>query len=393
MNKIILLGILLLPMTFNILAQDSISFQDIEWTDALEKSSKEGKLIFMEAYASWSLPCSSIERYAFKDAQVAAYFNENFINIRMDMEDFPGVELAELYEIFAYPGLLFFNGQGEVVHRGCGALVSAELLKLGQRALEGPNLTDYEKRFRSGEKSVEFLVDYTKVLEAGCADKSSFVEAYFTQTPQKEWMSEASWAMINLNIEDPYCDQFQFLMAYHDRFALEYGEDTVDMKIYDVLLGQFIDIYEERDITLFAIQALRNLISRTDFNQKNELSSLVDLEYADLKSNWPLFAEKAVRVVKEQQVENPDQLNEFAWKFYLFIDDPELLATAKGWMEGVLERFPEATYLDTYASLLYKTGDRKASVEYSQRALQAAELENQDLMHYQSQLMKFESGL
>ena len=158
------------------------------------------------------------------------------------------------------------------------------------------------------------------------------------------------------------------------------------------MLDQFITIYEGEDFTLFAIQALKSILGMQDFQQKDELASMVNLKYADLKEDWGLYSESVLSVIKEQEVTDPEQLNEFAWKFYLFVSDKEKLNQAKDWMKVVLEDYAYATYMDTYASLHYKLGNLKEAVRYSRRALQAAELEEQDLMHYQAQLQKFEAG-
>lgn len=392
MSKIIISAAIFMLIAFCSKAQEGVSFEELDWIEALEKANEENKLVFLEAYVNWSQPCTMLEKFALQDEGVGAFYNENFINIRMDMEAFPGVELAEIYEIYAFPYLLFVRPDGEVVHRGCGVLDAKEMIALGKEAMGGQNLAYYQEKFDSGDRSAEFLAEYSMLLENACMDKTRLIEEYFRTVKYEDWTNEASWTMINLNVTDPYSDQFQYLMKNQSEFAGKYGKDTVDKKIYNVLLDQFIAIYEGADITLFATQALRDMLSKIDFNQKNELKSLVDMKYADLKQNWDLYAENAVKVVKEQGVTDPDQLNEFGWKFYLFVNDQEKLQMAVEWMEKVLKEYPDATYMDTYASLLYKTGNQKRAVRFAEKALQAAEYELQDLMHYEVQLEKFKSG-
>ncbi|MEQ8582438.1 MAG: DUF255 domain-containing protein [Marinoscillum sp.] len=373
-------------------AQEGVKFNDLSWSEALELSEKSGKLIFLEGYVNWSQPCAILEKYTFTDSESGTFFNTNFINIRMDMEDIAGAVLAEEYEVSSFPVLLFLDSRGEVVHRGCGAVETDELITLGKAALGAGNLSEMQQHFEEGERSLDFLVDYSLMLADACMDPSALVEAYFTGLPHSKWMEESAWAMINLNVTDPFSEPFQYLMAYHDMYGLRYGKDTVDQKIHDVMLDQLIAIYEGEDLTLFATQALRQLLNDVDFDQKNELLSLVNLKTADLKANWPAYAENAVKVVAEQQVEDPDQLNEFAWKFYLFVDDEGHLNAAKNWMRGVLDNYPSATYYDSYASLLFKLGEKKEAVKYSEKALQAAEVELEDLMYYQNQLKFFTEG-
>ncbi|MEQ8473803.1 MAG: thioredoxin family protein [Marinoscillum sp.] len=392
MIKTSLISLFILQLSFSVFSQGGISFQDMEWNDALTKAKNDGKLLFVEGYVEWSEPCGILEEYTLTDKEVGEFYNKNFVNIRLDMEDLPGIQIGDDYEVVSYPVMLFLNGDGKLVHRGCGAIDSEEFLVLGKDALGDNTLSAMDKKFKSGERSLDFLVEYSFALENACADRSGMVETYFKETSQHDWLNETSWMMINLNVEDPYSDQIQYLIAYHDMFSLKYGKDTVDAKVYNVMLDQLIDIYEGADLTLFATQALRQLMQEVDFEDKDKLLSLANLKVNDLKENWPQYAENALAVVEEQDVVDPDQLNEFAWKFYLFVDNPEQLKAASAWMRNVLTDYPDATYYDTYASLKFKLGEKVEAVKFARLALQAAELEAEDLMHYKAQLKKFESG-
>lgn len=392
MIKTSLISLFIFKVTILSYAQNGVIFQDLEWDAALNKAGNEGKLLFVEGYVGWSEPCDILEKYTLTDKEVGEYYNQNFVNIRLDMEDFPGIQISDDYEVVSYPVLLFLDGAGKLVHRGCGAIDAEEFLEMGKIAESEQSLSAMKRRFGQGERSLAFLTDYSFALENACADKSEMVATYFSEITQHEWLNETSWTMINLNVSDPFSEQIQYLIAYHDMFSLKYGKDTVDAKIFDVMIDQLIAIYEGADLTLFATQALRQLMLEVDFKDKDELMSLANLKVNDLKENWMEYAQNAIDVVSEQDVVDPDQLNEFAWKFYLFIDNAEQLKAATSWMRNVLTDYPDATYYDTYASLKYKLGERVEAVKFSKLALQAAQLEEEDLMHYKAQLKKFESG-
>lgn len=57
----------------------------------------------------------------FTDPDAANFFNEHFVNLKMDMEKGEGINLKDRFEVKAYPTLLFINGQGKVVHCLVGA--------------------------------------------------------------------------------------------------------------------------------------------------------------------------------------------------------------------------------------------------------------------------------
>ena len=74
----------------------------------------------MDAYTTWCGPCKRMAAEVFTEPEVGRFYNENFINVKIDMEKGEGIELARQYDVYAYPTLLFINGEGELVHRGLG---------------------------------------------------------------------------------------------------------------------------------------------------------------------------------------------------------------------------------------------------------------------------------
>jgi thioredoxin-related protein len=369
-----------------------INFEKPDWQQAVEKARKEKKLLMLYTNTEWCEPCLEMELGVFQDPEVGKVYNQAFVNVPFDMEGYPGIEIAERYQVDIYPTFLFLNEYGEVVHRGCGLMEKEGFLLLAKDAVGDSSILKLRKQFEAGDRSVPLLVAYTALLEAACMDKGPFVKSYFRDLHHDQWLTPATWTMINLNIQDPNSAEFEFLTTYHDRFAILFGRDTIDQKIYQVLLDQFIEIYEGEDLTLFALQSLRRLAAPLTFANRDRLVSMIDLEYAELVEDWELFATSAEKVVLDQALSDPDLINEFAWKFYLHVADSGKIKTALNWMEPIVAATPDANAMDTYASLLYKSGDKKEAVKWEKKAIAQAKDQLEDLLHYQLQLEKFEKG-
>ena len=71
----------------------------------LEQAKKENKLIFMDCYTSWCGPCKMLAKEVFTDPDVAAFFNEKFVNAKVDMEKGEGPALKKQYGVNAFPTL------------------------------------------------------------------------------------------------------------------------------------------------------------------------------------------------------------------------------------------------------------------------------------------------
>ncbi|MCK5467955.1 MAG: thioredoxin, partial [Cyclobacteriaceae bacterium] len=64
------------------------------------------------------------------------FFNEYFINVKMDMENGEGHALANRYGVRAYPSLFFIDYKEKVKKYAVGYHNRRQLLKLGETALE-----------------------------------------------------------------------------------------------------------------------------------------------------------------------------------------------------------------------------------------------------------------
>lgn len=109
-----------------------IQFETFNFDSALEKADKEGKLIFLDAYASWCGPCKFMSKSVFTDPAVGEYFNKNFVNMKIDMEKGEGPGLARRYQVQAYPTMFIINSKGQVVAKQVGALDAQRLIAFGK---------------------------------------------------------------------------------------------------------------------------------------------------------------------------------------------------------------------------------------------------------------------
>ncbi|AEW00128.1 thiol reductase thioredoxin [Niastella koreensis] len=117
-------------------AEKKISFVNGKWKDVAALAKKKGKYIFVDAYTAWCAPCRQLKNVTFKDREAAAFYNGNFISYTVDMEKGEGVELAEKWDVTAYPTLLFFTPEGKMVMTQVGYVNGKQLIEFGKQALE-----------------------------------------------------------------------------------------------------------------------------------------------------------------------------------------------------------------------------------------------------------------
>jgi len=121
----------------------------ISFSSAKKKAAREGKVLLVDFTAAWCMPCRWMDETTFSDPQVLSYLRENYVSIKVDIDDFDGFALKQQYNVSTLPTMLFFSSDGRQVDRveeGVGATemldrlrqnnISTNRIKLGGEAPE-----------------------------------------------------------------------------------------------------------------------------------------------------------------------------------------------------------------------------------------------------------------
>lgn len=119
-------------------SNSGIVFVSKNWQHIKAMAKKQHKKIFVDAYAIWCAPCKQMKEQTFKDKRVASYFNQQFINVSIDVEKGDGLTLADEFEVTAYPTLLWLDENGKLIKRVEG-FVNAEQLLMVVKQVEKSN--------------------------------------------------------------------------------------------------------------------------------------------------------------------------------------------------------------------------------------------------------------
>ena len=109
-----------------------IDFFKGSYNEALLKAKEENKYLFIDFYATWCGPCKQLKK-TFKDKEVGAYFNKNFVSISIDGETKEGRQLMYNYGINSYPTLLIVDSNGNIKTKSTGFLKPYILINFGRR--------------------------------------------------------------------------------------------------------------------------------------------------------------------------------------------------------------------------------------------------------------------
>lgn len=138
-----------------------IQFFEGTFEAAQQKAGAENKLIFIDFYADWCMPCKMMAKQVFTDSIVSDYFNLKFINLQINVEKEENQKLVKQYKVTSMPTLAFFRPDGKAVLLSVGAREKDDFLKMARTAT-GEEMS-FEKRYaqcKSSGKDIE-LIRYT----------------------------------------------------------------------------------------------------------------------------------------------------------------------------------------------------------------------------------------
>ena len=134
------------PTASNVIEPEhNFAFDFIESEDLsaiLKQAKAQNKLVFVDVYTTWCLPCKMMDRDVFTHKETADAINSKFISYRVDAEQDNGLIVSFNYDVTKFPTLLFLDAEGEVLERKEGAAYHEELLALAQSALTQREMGD-----------------------------------------------------------------------------------------------------------------------------------------------------------------------------------------------------------------------------------------------------------
>ncbi len=118
-------------------ADDKSKHGPIPWIESLPeglKSAKKAKkLVFVDFWAEWCVPCKRMLKTTYVDPKVVARA-KRFVPVLLNADKVK--EITAKYKIEAIPVALFLDAKGKVIARGDGFMNAEKMLKLMDEAVK-----------------------------------------------------------------------------------------------------------------------------------------------------------------------------------------------------------------------------------------------------------------
>ena len=352
MKKII---ILLLSISYLAINAQGIAFFKGTFEEAKAYAQKEDKLIFMDAYAAWCGPCKRMAKNVFPTKEAGDFFNENFVNVKMDMEKGEGRPLAKKYSVGSYPTLLFLDYNGEVVYQTKGARRdAASLIALGKKALF-PNkntLKALQSKWDDGDRDVKFLKEFMKVKTLLGEDNNEPFKAYLNSLSEEEKKNEGNIKFIYKQTTKVSSAGMNFI--YKNKYYLKeiFGNESFDKKI-KMIATESVDFATKNKDNQVIYDVKMMLKKLKPANFKNQ-SNYIETKYYGKTKQWNAYDKSVTKYLKKYKKNDDVALKNVAWNYYMYIKDGKKLKKADQWISKAISLNNSYENNLTQAYLLYK---------------------------------------
>ncbi len=415
--------LLMLSLPFLVKSQQNPTSTGIEWAEDLtweqikSKAKAENKFIFVDAYATWCLPCKKMDKEVYPDNKVGEIVNPKFISVKVQMDEtskdnehvkawYPvAQELQTLYQLEGYPSFLFFNPDGKLAHRSTGLHTSDDFIALVKDALTDPD-SRYKKNIEQFKRG---LMDYIampqvareawkmKDKDISIAIAREFKEKYVDKLGPEEAFTKLNLSLlaefsldIPLRSDDRY---FRFFYRYADqadsiinRMFFGKAEKIAERVVLGIIRKEEIKdkVYKEGKAIIDPKpdwNEIRNSIEKKYGKQfDDKFFPNTQISFYESAGDWKNYVKYVNKRIKKfppkvkgntfgPQFGDAWHLNSYTWTLFKNCNDKKNLKKGISWINLSLQLEDTGYATDTKANLLYKIGKVKEAIALQERAV------------------------
>lgn len=362
-----------------------IHFQhDLSWSAIQAKAKTENKYIFIDCFTTWCGPCRYMSTTIFPLKETGDYFNDKFISIKIQLDttakDAANIkawykdahDIAEKYNVRAYPTYLIFAPDGHIVHRLVGSSDAKRFIAGVAKSFDTTKqyytlLTKYQK----GERDSAFL----RTAAQGCMDAYDLEHA---PAIVNDYLATQTNLYTKQNIEfilestskssDKY---FAFIADHITEVDNAWGQPIAKEYLRDIYLREATHAQKGSN-TPPDWTALHKKIAAHLPEDADELTTRIKITYYSSKKDWPNFETAIVGYMKTYGARmSVNDLNSVAWDVFQKCPDMTCVSDILDWAVKLKES-NEYAAMDTYANILYKLGHKDEAIALETKAMALA---------------------
>ncbi|WP_316838111.1 hypothetical protein [Pedobacter nutrimenti] len=251
---------------------------------------------------------------------------------------------------------MFLNGDGEMVHVLVGGPEANGLIEAGKLALNpDKNLLSVIKEWNTGKRDHDFVVKYFKTLkEAYLNDQASadFL-SFFNKENDKDKTSKSTFELIKIVGAAPFSPLLDYVEASRSKYYKSVGKQEIDSFISKIYLTylESLSIYGARKEFDAAMKKFK--LKKYPYTDEYEMYCNVYFAYT-AKNDIKAYMERGTEFLAKYGRNNDAYTLGLTSLLGNYTGRPNEGAAGIVWMENLLKRNPDPSYLDFYFYILWR---------------------------------------
>jgi thioredoxin-related protein len=352
-----------------------IQFFEGKWKDALEKAKAEDKLLFVDAYAKWCGPCKAMAKNIFPLKEVGDYYNANFINLQIDMEEEDGITFGHKYPVSAYPTLFFIDVDGKVVKTIRGGQQAAGLIALGNEANKKKDRTSkYEQKYLEGDRDYDLVYNYVKGLNASGKPSLKISNDYLNSNPKITEDQKLKFILEAATEADSKL--FDQVVANERKIKKIVGEEEFEEKCKSSCTKS-VEKAIEYEMESLLMESIKKA-DKTFPDEAAEFAAISKMKYYKSYLNKDKYTE-AYRALAKLSKKDPEMMKPVVADIVKsFKDDPKMMDDAEMYATKIYDQKQDMESLNNLCVVLINKNGREKAIKIVERAIEKGKKEDKD---------------
>ncbi len=380
--RIALILVLFCTMANHVMAGDDdkpgIKFRDITFKQAVAAAKAENKLVFLHGFADWCHYCMYMKDSVYTDKEVGDFFNANFVSIRMDLEK-EGAELNKALMLHTFPGMFFYDANGELVHRAAGRRYRQPFMELGREALD-PNrqMRTFKRKYEDGTATPYQVQFYFRMEEVAGMDAQLQINDYLLKQPDSAFTSANNWRIMYDIVKDPTLPMMKRIIGNKKALEAKYTPDSINNKLLNLYYSYLIGYVQRLDSTGYEA-AKKQVRGINGLDIREKIVAWTELNKMKMKSQWDTYKIESQKFAEKYAMDDSRRLYDICNVYYeSFNSHNDLMILAEKLLKRSVELADRYKANHLLASVSFRLNKKEQALAEANHAIEVAKRDNND---------------
>ena len=374
------------------------------WPKLLAKAKTEDKYIFVDFFTTWCGPCRAMRAMLLSQPAAASYFNDKFICVSIQLDTTANDDhrvragyadahnLQQQYNIFAFPTFLIFTPDGHALHRIVGGRKDIQDFISSVDESFDTTKQYYTKlqEFNNGRRDKQFLMLLVNQTDQVYDQKNHDIVFHTYMDAQGNLLAYGPSEYLIQHTRSSRDPGFTTLVENAVGIDSVLGPGIAEAHVIRALANDYVMRFL-RTPAGANWNFIHDLVAEKYPKQADEVVNFGKIIYFEQNQQWPEFQDAVdTYITRYGDHAIPEYLSNYALEVFKNCPDEKCNLEALAWSKRAVAERAAPWFMQTYAKMLYKLGNKDEALVWIQKALDVAGVNAKH--QYQETLDKMQRG-